>query len=122
MSKGISNGGGSKAPANLFSTEVIWELTRCLVEPSEIEYPIHYLIKEVSDKKATDPIWGVVNINDMTEYWMFEKHFDERNYYYEVMPKHEYDTYVKFFRALPEWPARCFFKRKKDYEDHSQES
>ena len=116
--KGTPNGGGSKVPANLFSDEVVWEITRCLVEPSTIAYPVYYLIKEVGDKKATDPIWGVVTINDMVEWHKFELHFNEREYYYEVMPKHEYDTYVKFFRALPEWPARCFFKRKSD-EDHS---
>lgn len=121
MSKGMSNGGGLKVPANLVGSQIVWELTRILVEPSEIEYPIYYLIKEVGDNEATDPIWGVVTINDMVEYRMFDIHFNERDYYYEVMPKSEYNTYVRFFRALPEWPARCFYKRKSD-ENHSKKS
>ena len=92
------------------------------MEPSVIEYPIHYLIKEAANVRANDFVWGVVTINDMVEYRQFDMHFNEREYYFEVMTKHEYNTYVKFFRALPEWPARCFYKRKKDYEDHSKKS
>ena len=117
--KGTSNGGGSKVPANLASSEIVWDLTRILVEPSEIEYPVHYLIREIREGRAiNDFVWGVVTVNDMVEYHMFEMHFNEREYWFEVMPKHEYNTYVKLFNALAEWPARCFFKRKSD-ENHS---
>jgi hypothetical protein len=121
MLKGVSNGGGLKTPANLAGGWVVWELIRVLVEPSEIEYPIHYLIKEAATVRANDPVWGVVTINDMVEYRQFDMHFNEREYYYDVMTKQEYDTYVTFFQALPVWPARCFFKRKKD-ENHSEKS
>ena len=91
------------------------ELTQVFVinisDPHTWEYPVYFLVK---DKDLGGEAWGVVVIRDVVEWRLFDENFDDEGFERTQIPKHEYDTYVKLFGSLQEWPARVFFKRKKD--------
>jgi hypothetical protein len=118
----MSIGGGSsmKAPfsldgENLYSEDLENELVHHfeveIMGPHDQKFPYYYLVKDIHLNNG-EHVWGVIVIKDVFDWYQFENNFDERQFWYTEMSREEYDTYVKFFGSLAEWPIRVFSERR----------